>query len=151
MIKTLVIHYAFSLIGINYLWGGANPLEGFDCSGLVLELLKSEGKFPYYDDTTSQGLYLYLKSNGYTKTGFAETGCIVFYGKSVNDITHVAYCIGEGKVIEAAGGNRTTVSKKIAEAQNAFVRIRPVGYRKDLIAILNSSTNVFPFRKNAKK
>ena len=37
---------AFSLLHKPYIWGGDNPAKGVDCSGLVIEILKSMGKLP---------------------------------------------------------------------------------------------------------
>ena len=147
MIKDLMLSYAISMVGLPYIWGGDSPLEGFDCSGLVIELLKAEGRFPVGDDTTAQGLYLYFKDQGFQSTGAAERGCLAFYGKSVNEITHVAYCLDEKHVIEAAGGNHTTITPEIAKKQNAHVRIRQIRYRKDFLTVINKKNNVRFFNK----
>ena len=147
--KSLILANALSWLNSPYIWGGQSPLIGFDCSGLVISILQIEGKF--IGDTTAQGLYLHFKDRGYVETGYPEFGCLAFYGKSVNKITHVAYCLDDGMIIEAAGGDSTTTTVERAKKQNAYVRLRKVRYRKDLVAILNERDNVLPFSRITKK
>lgn len=149
--RLILINYAASLLGLPYIWGGQSPLVGFDCSGLVIHLKMSEGEFPQRQDATSQGLYLYFKDKGYINTGHPTFGCLAFYGKSVNEITHVAYCLDDETIIEAAGGGSKTLTRKDAERDHAFVRLNPIKYRKDLVAVLSKKENVLPFRAAKKK
>jgi cell wall-associated NlpC family hydrolase len=55
----LLIQYAMSFIGVPYRWGGSNPITGFDCSGLVQEILKSVYMDPP-GDQTAEALYQYF-------------------------------------------------------------------------------------------
>ncbi|MDF9392410.1 MULTISPECIES: C40 family peptidase [Methylococcus] len=38
-----VISYALSLQGVPYVWGGASPAQGFDCSGFVQHVYRRHG------------------------------------------------------------------------------------------------------------
>jgi cell wall-associated NlpC family hydrolase len=129
----LMLNYAFKFIGLSYMWGGDDPINSFDCSGLCIECLKAFGFYPN-GDATAQGLYDYLSNNNWLEK--KEKGAILFFGKSRSKITHVAFSIDKyGEfMVEAGGGDHTTTSKEIASKQNAFIRIRPI--RKDLIAYL---------------
>jgi len=109
----IAVHY----IGTFYKWGGDDP-SGFDCSGLVIELLKSVGKFPRKRDATALGL-----SQMYQKVGKPKEGCIVFYG---NPISHVEYCFNENLSIGASGGGSKTLTEEDAIRQNAFIKMRPI-------------------------
>lgn len=129
----LLIAYAMSMLNTPYKWGGNNPLQGFDCSGLVQYVLKSAGMVPK-QDFTAQKLYEYFENDS-THNTYAP-GSLVFYGESINKITHVALMIDRYRVIEAAGGDHTTLTFDDAKLKDAAVRIRLVNYRPDLVAIL---------------
>lgn len=128
-----LIQYALSFVGQPYRWGGDDAIDGFDCSGLVQEILASVGLDPK-GDQTAQNLYNELEKN--STHGVMEAGALVFFGESVTKITHVGFCIDQWRMIEAGGGGSRTLSRADAAAQNAFVRIRPVANRKDLVAAI---------------
>lgn len=129
----LLVQYALSFVGVPYHWGGSNPLTGFDCSGLVQELLASVGIDPP-GDQSAQGLYDAFE--GRSTHGVRSAGTLAFYGKSAREITHVAFMIDAYRTIEAGGGGHLTLTAQDAAAANAFVRMRLVGHRADLVATL---------------
>lgn len=49
------VWYAERFIGRPYVWGGDDPMAGFDCSGLVIEAGMAVGL--YTEDDTARGLY----------------------------------------------------------------------------------------------
>lgn len=132
--------YARCFIGKAYLWGNEGP-AGFDCSGLVQEILRSRGIDPP-GDQTAQMLHDYFK----TQSGVmilaspvlsqARPGALVFYGKDASKITHVALIIDPGQVIEAGGGGADTTTLEAAQRRSAMVRVRPWNYRKDFVSCL---------------
>jgi len=127
-----LLREALQYLGVPYKWGGSNPIEGFDCSGFIQWLLMSVGIDPP-GDQTAQGLFNHFeKLNGVSSV--TKAGVLCFYGESVAKITHVALCISPYQIIEAGGGNSLTLTKADAEKQNACVRIRHIGARKDLVA-----------------
>lgn len=132
----MLISYALSFLGIPYQWGGNNPLTGLDCSGLVCEILKGVGAVPHSADLTSQQLFNHL---GAGQNVTPQTGAIAFYGESISHITHVAFCINDRLVVEAGSGGRDVVNISEAQSRGAVVRIRPLKYRKDLVAVLMPS------------
>ena len=122
-----------------YVWGGANPLMGLDCSQYVIEILHSCG-FPL-NDTTSQGLYDHFRKNGIrTKSlGGLKFGDLLFWNKGDKSrIIHVAFALSSSLMTESAGGDRRTTSKMLAAKHGAYVRIRGVR-EKNLYKILNTS------------
>ena len=125
--RDIATQIAFHYIGTFYKWGGDDP-SGFDCSGFVIELLKSVGLFPRKEDTTAKGL-----STMYQKVGKPEEGCLVFYG---NPIYHVEYCYNSDLSIGASGGGSTTITLAKAIKQNAFIKMRPIR-KKDVTCYVN--------------
>ena len=130
-----MIEYSMSFLGVPYKWGGANPVEGIDCSGLVQCVLASVWLDPP-GDQTAQGLYEYFVARSLQISG---AGALVFYGKSIKEINHVAIMINDSQIIEAGGGGSKTLTREDAGKQSAYVRIRPYGQRNDIVAVLMPS------------
>jgi cell wall-associated NlpC family hydrolase len=128
------ILYAMSFVGTQYRWGGDDPIEGFDCSGFVIELLTSQGLLPYGFDTTAQGLYTHFsqadRGSIVLKPSF---GALAFYGKSIKQINHIAFCLDNFRMLEAGGGDSTVRDRTTAAQKNAFIRMRPIQFRKDFV------------------
>lgn len=110
--------------GVTYRWGGDSPVEGFDCSGFVMEYLKVLGTMTESEDRTAAGIYTKLITAGYPSLGKPKTGCLVFYRNDNNTIYHVGIYVGLGYVLSAASGGRTTTSPRIAAEQGAYVKLR---------------------------
>jgi len=111
-------------------------MTGIDCSGLALEVLKAAGIFKGSYDTTAQGLFTELLLKGAVKTKQPEELCLAFYGKSDKEINHVGICVSATHMIEAGGGGSKVIDMKTAAEANAFVRIRPLDSRSDIVGIL---------------
>lgn len=132
-----VSDYALKFLGRPYVWGGDGSGKfdgGFDCSGLVVECLRA---FGYINcDLTAQGLYRHLSARwnllGLT-TYKSLPSDVLFFGKNIYEITHVAIAIGDNLMVEAGGGG---FKCKSAETSTGMVRIRPISSRKDLVAAI---------------
>lgn len=128
----LLTLYALSFVGIPYRYGGNSPMAGLDCSGVVCELLRAGGVIN--KDMSAQQLYDHLLIYGASAN--PGPGAIAFFGKSDEDISHVGFCINRDLMIEAAGGDETTLTLDDAVKKNAFVKISPVTRRRDLVGTL---------------
>lgn len=131
---------AMQHIGIPYLWGGKDPRKGLDCSGLAEVCLYILGIDPP-GIQNSQHLYDHFSTNSNGKwinrvTDKCDLGDLLFFGKDDNSISHVGVYLGIDLYLEAAGGDHTTTSMAEAVKRNAFVKVSPVGHRKDLVAII---------------
>ena len=125
--------YMYQMVGVAYRWGGSTPMGGFDCSGLTQELLAAVGMDPP-GDQTAQALHDYFKDR--TLGRILACGALCFYGKSLTEISHVAMMLDSVHVVEAGGGGSKTVTLQDAINQAAFVRIRRLDHRKDLLAVI---------------
>jgi cell wall-associated NlpC family hydrolase len=125
--KVVLYDYAMSMVGQPYRWGGDDTIEGFDCSGLCIEILKAAGVLPAGSDMTAEGLRLFFNETQ-EEVSF---GTLAFFGKT--SATHVGFCLNSLMMLEAGGGGSSTKTREDAAKQNAFVRIRPISGRADLL------------------
>lgn len=112
----------------------ANGPDTFDCSGLIVWILRSLGEIPDDADLSAQMLY-----DAYCHKSLRRPveGALAFYGRDTEKITHVMLCLSPRACIGATGGNSRTVTLETAKARNAYVKVKPIKYRKDLIAIVD--------------
>lgn len=119
-------------LGLPYLWGGATPITGFDCSGFVLELLQSIGFWANKQDGSSQEIADHFAATfGLTP----QYGSLLFFGKSRENITHITFALSDKFMVEASSGDSTTINRDIAIKQQAYIKVRPISHRIDLVAI----------------
>lgn len=119
-------------VGLPYRWGGNDPMTGFDCSGLMVEVLQSVGLMGRKEDYNANQL-----AEQYAETDILQPGVMVFYDWNKDGvIDHVEMVVSvseEGDIftIGASGGNSATTSEIAAANQNAFVKVRPLmeGYK----------------------
>jgi len=128
-----LVKYAFSFVGKPYKWGADGP-DSFDCSGLVQEIIASAGVDPK-GDQTAQALYNHFAKNGKTPVFGADiAGALLFFGKDHKSIKHVAFAIDQYRMIEAGNGGRGVTTIQAARNERAFVRVRLINSRSDLLA-----------------
>jgi cell wall-associated NlpC family hydrolase len=126
--RVVLYDYIMKHVGLPYRWGGDDPINGYDCSGLVLEFLRAAGAFPRAGDLRAQDLF-----NKYEPAEEPDFGILAFYGKSSVEISHVGFCVSKKQMVEAGGGGSKTLTEEDAAKQNAYVMIRPINSRKDFI------------------
>ena len=135
-LRKIATDYLQRFIGLPYLWAGDDPLAGFDCSGLVVEVLQAVGAIPHGSDFSAAALYKKFE-DGAIERGYV--GCLVFWYSADADekIIHVEMMVDDFHSVGASGGGSKT--KTIADAirQNAYVKQRPIGYRGDRYLIVD--------------
>jgi cell wall-associated NlpC family hydrolase len=87
---------AMSLIGTPYRWGGNTPQTGFDCSGLVVYVIKNTRQKNVPRTTTELGKYgqsLALET--------PSPGDLVFFNTLGENHSHVGIYVGQGRFVHA--------------------------------------------------
>ncbi|MEZ5534755.1 MAG: C40 family peptidase [Thiolinea sp.] len=101
-----VIYNASKQIGEKYVWGGASPKTGFDCSGLVQHSLK-QGANVQVPRTAAEQYRVAVK----VPEPQAGRGDLVFFKTRGNSVSHVGIYLGDGKFVHAPrAGQKVTTS-----------------------------------------
>ena len=138
--RAVAVDYAKHFIGTPYRWGGDDPMVGFDCSGLIVEVLQGIGILPHGRDYSAHDLYTIFKSN-IVELGYA--GCLAFWFDAAGHAVHVMLMVDDMFAIGADGGGSRTITTEDAIRQNAFIKIRPLDYRKGPRIIVDPFKGVF--------
>lgn len=158
VLKADMVRHAEQLMNTPYVWAGnmvmgnvigkdrdGNPTHGeggLDCSGLCVELLKGIGIVANKTDHRARDLYEQFK-HGEVKQ--AAAGCLVFFGKSVDNIIHVELCVDEFRSIGASGGGSRTVNLEEAVRTKAFIKRRNIVQRgRNVVAIVDPTVGFEP-------
>ena len=136
--RDIALQIAFSYIGRPYIWGGDDP-SGFDCSGFIIEILKSVGRLPRSGDWTASQL-----SQKWQRTGTPHRGDLVFWENEHHKVIHVEMCIGDGLAIGASGGGSKTLTAADAWKQNAYIKVRPIMSRRGIWGYTNPFLQELP-------
>jgi len=133
-LRAAAVRYAWGFLGLPYRWGGNDPILGFDCSGLIVEVLQGVGLLPHGSDMSANGLYIRYQ-NKVVANGYA--GCLCLWFNPAGLATHVEIMIDDYHTLGASGGGSATTSTEAAAAQNAFIKMRPLGYRGSNFKIID--------------
>ncbi len=140
--RDIALKIAWHYLGTPYIWGG-DDFSGFDCSGLMVEILKSVGALPRSGDWAASGLWESFKNKCQVKEPSA--GCLVFFSNKGGRVVHVEMCIDDKLSIGASGGGSKTLTVADAIEQNAFIKIRPFRSRRHILGFID------PFNEEAAK
>lgn len=135
-LRATAIDYAKHFIGVPYAWGGDDPMAGFDCSGLIVEVLQAVGLIPDGADFTAAALYDKFQEQA-VATPYG--GCLVFCFSGTK-VYHVELMVDDYHTVGASGGGPNTHNQADAIRQNAFVKMRPLSH------LGNNVLSVDPFK-----
>jgi len=111
------VELAKTLLGVPYRWAGADPSQGFDCSGLVYYVFNQlQVRMPRLQRD------LFHRSERIQK-GELQPGDLLFFD-TFGRLSHVGIYIGEGRFIHAP---RRGMSVSIESMDSAYYRKRFVG------------------------
>ena len=88
--------WATQFVGRPYVLGGVSLTNGIDCSGFTMQIYRQIGiEFPHFAQSQQRyGIEIPF--------GQEQAGDLVFFGTSLNNITHVAMADGNGNMIHAS-------------------------------------------------
>jgi cell wall-associated NlpC family hydrolase len=104
------VQIANRLTGIPYVWGGASPRSGFDCSGLVQYVYAKLG-IPLAHYTVSQ----YRHGRSVSRSSLRPGDLVFFYG-----LNHVGIYAGGGKYIHAPRAGSTVRWASLASTPSYY-------------------------------
>lgn len=113
-----IVRRAHELIGTPYKWGGMSEAKGFDCSGLLVYLFRSEAGIEIPRTTTS------MIDNDYLPVSRHELqpGDAVFFDNNRSGrVDHVGLYIGENRFVHAP---RTGTKIRIDSLDNRYWKLR---------------------------
>lgn len=124
MTSNEIVRVARGYLGKPYVWGGESEAEGgYDCSGFVYSVLNKCGmKVPR---TTAQGYSSLGK-----KVSNIQSADLLYFGKSVKRITHIAIAINSTQMIESVGNSKNKKTNK-----GKGVSITNISHRNDLVLV----------------
>ncbi len=109
------VRAALSQLGVAYVWGGATPSGGFDCSGLTMWAYHQVGvNLPHYGgDQWNAGIHVSRSQ--------LQPGDLVFF---YSDIHHMGMYLGNGKFVHAPHtGDRVRVADLSSRPFAGAVRV----------------------------
>ena len=98
-----VLFRAIALIGTPYRWGGNTPESGFDCSGLVDYIYRTEAdiRLPHNSRAMAQ-----VDGRKVKRMTDLASGDLVFFDID-GDISHVGVYVGKGRFVHAPNSGGT--------------------------------------------
>ena len=123
-----------SYLNMPYIWGGDDFL-GFDCSGSVVECLKSISYIGLGDDFTADGLWQRFKDYETSIKGTRE-GALIFWFDKYGKAYHIAICKNQLFCYTADGGGSKVKTIQDAIKYNAFMKLRRIDHRGNVYKIV---------------
>jgi cell wall-associated NlpC family hydrolase len=102
-------------LGIRYVWGGANPFSGFDCSGLVMYVYAQLGiHLTHFSGAQwSEGTRILSPED-------LAPGDLVFFHRGPNGPGHVGIFIGDSQFIHAPHTGDVVKISSLYESNYSF-------------------------------
>ena len=117
-----VVVRAMGLIGVPYQWGGNDPREGFDCSGLVTHVYRQAigMRLPRTSRQISE------RGRHVNRTRLAPAD-LVFYNTSRQHFSHVGIYVGDDRFVHAPSSGSLV---RVESMETRYWRQRYAGARR---------------------
>jgi cell wall-associated NlpC family hydrolase len=99
-VREAITELALSMVGVPYRYGGADPREGFDCSGLVYFTYRSNGQLV---PRTSRSQFEASRKVALADAAPAD----LVYFSDQEDLSHVGIYLGDGRFAHAPSSGGT--------------------------------------------
>ncbi|MEA4823639.1 MAG: NlpC/P60 family protein [Clostridiaceae bacterium] len=119
--RTKIVEYAMSFIGTRYVYGGASPSTGFDCSGFTQYVFSNFG----YSLNRSSAAQ--IKNGISISKDELRPGDLVFFSRAGYSVGHVGIYVGDGNFIHAPS---TGDYVKITSLDEGYYTARYVGAQR---------------------
>ncbi|MCD7819952.1 MAG: C40 family peptidase [Lachnospiraceae bacterium] len=101
-----IAYSACNYVGYSYVWGGASPSTGFDCSGLVQYVYGLYGYYLPHNAASQSGYGTAVTAD----TSSLQAGDLIFYDSDgCGSICHVGIYVGNGTIVHAANSSKGVV------------------------------------------
>lgn len=119
--RTKIVEYAMTFIGTRYVYGGASPSTGFDCSGFTQYVFKN------FDYSLNRSSAAQIKNGTSISKDELRPGDLVFFSRAGYAVGHVGIYVGDNSFIHAPS---TGDYVKISSLDEAYYLTRYVGARR---------------------
>lgn len=118
-----LVEFALQFLGCDYVWGGTDPINGFDCSGFVWYVYGQNG-YSLGRTATQQWAYGWEVS-----PDELLPGDLVFFSdsQSLDDITHIGIYVGGDEFIHAANSKSGVI---LTSTTSSYYITKFVGARR---------------------
>lgn len=120
-LRNEIVKAARNFLGVPYLWGGASPEAGFDCSGLTMTVYQLSG----IDLPRTSGEQ-FGTGEDVDKDGLLKGDLVFFATGKGKKVSHVGVYIGDGIFIHAPGKGKKIRTDALS---NAYYQKRYLGGR----------------------
>lgn len=114
--RAAIVDLAQDFVGTPYVWGGANPDVGFDCSGII--------QYVYGKLGVDMPRVSYQQANAGKRVGLNKLrpGDLVAWDNSSRNIgaDHIAIYIGNGQILEAPQPGQSVRIRSLGEGEGAW-------------------------------
>jgi len=120
-LRNEIVKAARSFLGVPYLWGGASPETGFDCSGLTMTVYQLSG----IDLPRTSGEQ-FGTGEDVDKDELLKGDLVFFATAKGGKVSHVGVYVGDGRFIHAPGKGKKI---RVDSLSNAYYHKRYLGGR----------------------